>query len=73
MRRREIGIDVVRSILSNPEQVLEVRPGRVVLQSRVNIDTRRQIVPIFVDIDESPARVVTVYRTSKIDRYWSQE
>ena len=31
LRRRGIGIDVVRLIFRNPEQVLEVRPGRVVL------------------------------------------
>ena len=41
MRRRGIDIDVVRSILRDPEQVLEVRPGRIVLQSRVNADNRR--------------------------------
>ncbi len=73
MRRRGIEIDVVRSILCDPEQLIEVRSGRVVLQSRVDVDNRRQIVRIFVDIDESPVRVVTVYRTSKIDKYWSRE
>ena len=72
MRRRGIDIDVVRSILRDPEQVLEVRPGRVVLQSRVNVDGRRQLVRVFIDVDESPMRVVTVYRTSKIDKYWSR-
>lgn len=73
MRRRGIGIDVVRSILLDPEQVLEVRPGRVVLQSRMNIDGRRQLVRVFIDVDESPMLVVTVYRTSKIDKYWSRK
>lgn len=72
MRRRGIGIDIVRSILRDPEQVLEVRPGSVVLQSRLNIENRSQLVRVFIDINASRMRVVTVYRTSKIDKYWSR-
>ena len=40
MRRRGIEANVVHSILRDPEQVLEVRPGRVVLQSQVMVDNR---------------------------------
>jgi hypothetical protein len=72
MRRRGIDTDVVRTILRDPEQVVEVRPGRVVLQSRVDVGGRRQLVQVFIDVDRSPMRVVTVYRTSKIDKYWSR-
>jgi hypothetical protein len=71
MRRRGIDIELVRSILRDPEQVLEVQPGRVVLQSQVNVDGRK-LVRVFIDVDESLMRVVTVYRTSKIDKYWSR-
>jgi len=28
---------------------------------------------MFVDVDRSPAAVITVYRTSKIDTYWRSE
>ncbi len=72
MRRRGIKVSVVRKILLDPEQVLEVRPGRVVLQSRVIFENRSRLVRIFIDVDESPMRVVTVYRTSKVDKYWSR-
>jgi hypothetical protein len=72
MRRRGTGIDFVRSILRNPEQVIDVRPGRVVLQSRVDSDNRSQLVRVFLDVDESPVLVVTVHRTINIDKYWSR-
>jgi hypothetical protein len=72
MSRRGISIDVVRAILRDPEQVIDVRPERVVLQSQVKIDNRRQLVRVFVDVDASPMRVVTVYQTSKIEKYWSR-
>ena len=31
---------------------------------------KEYLVRVFVDIDRDPAEVVTVYRTSKIDKYW---
>jgi hypothetical protein len=31
------------------------------------------LVRVFVDIDRDPAEVVTVYRTSKIGKYWRTE
>jgi hypothetical protein len=47
--------------------------GRVILQSRVQIGTSQQRIRVFVDVDVSPAQVVTAYRTSKIDKYWSKQ
>jgi hypothetical protein len=64
---------LLASVLRDPEQVVEVRPGRVILQSRVRIGTHNQLIRVFVDVDVSPAQVVTVYRTSKIDKYWSEQ
>ena len=31
------------------------------------------LVRVFVDIDRDPAELVTVYRTSKIGKYWRTE
>ena len=73
MKRRGVGEDVVRAILLSPEQRIQIRPGRVVFQSRVSMgeDAKEYLVRVFVDVDCDPAEVVTVYRTSKIDKYWS--
>jgi hypothetical protein len=62
----------IRAILSPPEQRIEVRPGRVVLQSKIVSGHPEKMVLIrgFVDIDRTPAEVVTAYRTSKIAKYW---
>ena len=75
MKRRSIGEDVVRTILRSPRQTIDVRPGRIVLQSIVLMGAMRQeyLVRVFVDIDREPAEVVTVYRTSKIGKYWRTE
>jgi len=59
--------------LCSPDQGAEIRPGRVVLQSRRKVDIRMQLIRVFVDIDESLPRVVPACRTSKIDKYRSPE
>lgn len=70
MRRRGISEEVVREVLSQPDQRLPVRPGREVLQSRKDFGGKIYLVRVFVDVDRTPAQVVTVYRTSKIGKYW---
>ena len=73
MARRGISVALLKGVLRNPEQAVEVRPGRVILQSRTRIGPHNQLIRVFVDVDVPPAQVVTVYRTSKIDKYWSEQ
>jgi hypothetical protein len=72
LERRSLSEDTVRAILTQPEQQLEVRPGRVVLQSRISGGRAGKVflVRVVVDIDRNPAEVVTAYRTSKVAKYW---
>jgi Domain of unknown function (DUF4258) len=73
MRQRGLDRKVVRSVLEAPEQRLRLRPGRDVLRSRVAVAGSEYVVRMVVDVDRSPAEVVTVYRTSRIARYWRTE
>jgi hypothetical protein len=70
MQRRKIAEAVVLGVLAAPEQRHTVRPGRDVLQSRITFANKTYLVRVFVDIDRNPAEVVTVYRTSRIAKYW---
>ncbi len=72
MQRRTVTEHEVQFVLATPEQSEEVRVGRCVYQSRVTsaISSKMFLIRVFVDIDRDPAEVVTVYRTSKIDKYW---
>jgi hypothetical protein len=69
MIRRGISEEVLRQVLAAPEQRLPVQPGREVLQSRIRFEGSFYLVRAFVDTDRDPAEVVTVYRTSKIEKY----
>lgn len=71
--RRGLAEELVRRVLHAPEQRTTVRPGRDVLQSRIDIENRLYLVRVIVDTDRSPAEIVTAYRTSKIDKYWRND
>jgi uncharacterized protein YuzE len=66
LKRRELSKEAIDRILKNREQRLEIRSGRVVVQSRIQEFGSEYLVRVFVDIDRSPAEVGTAYRTSKV-------
>ena len=72
MTRREISQEQVRNVLANPEQTEMVREGRAVYPAKYDIGEppKTYILRVFVDIDRKPPHIVTVYRTSKIEKYW---
>jgi len=73
MERRGIHETILRAVLAAPEQRHTVRPGRDVLQSRIATGDKTYLVRVFVDVERKPAEVVSVYRTSKVAKYWREE
>lgn len=75
MERRGISDEVVRRVLATPEQRFPIRSGRIVLQSRLMLGSpaAMYLVRVVVDVDRRPAEVVTVYRTTKLAKYWRNE
>ncbi len=70
--RRGIDESTVHAVAGAPEQVVPVRVGREVRQSRVPFPPAGTLylVRVFVDLSPGVETVVTVYRTSKIAKYW---
>ena len=73
MERRGLDEAAVRRVLTAPEQRENVRSGRDVLQSRIEVNKNTYLIRVFVDVDRRPAEVVTAYRTSRIEKYWRSE
>jgi len=73
LRRRGLDQQDIDEVLTKPGQRFDVRPGRVVLQSKMRRDRSEYLLRVFVDIDRSPAEVVTSYQTSKVDKYWRDD
>ena len=72
MARRQISEEDVKTVLAKPEQMEIVREGRAVYQSKLDMGQppKTYLLRVFVDIDLTPPYIVTVYRTSKIEKYW---
>lgn len=71
MRRRAIALEVVMDVLRNPQQIVLGRVGRKVYQSRIVFDDgKTYLVRVIVADEQIPSVVITVYRTSKVGKYW---
>jgi hypothetical protein len=71
MRRRSIPPDFVDDVLQNPQQVVPQPDGKKAYQSQLDFGGGRVfLLRVIVAEDVSPPLVVTVYRTSKINKYW---
>lgn len=70
--RRGINEAIVRAVAEAPEQVVRIRDGREVRQSRVPFPPSgiQYLVRVFVDVSPEFETVVTAYRTSRIEKYW---
>lgn len=75
MVRRQITEEDVAKVLAAPEQTETVRKGREIHQSLLQSGEppKTYLLRVFVDIDRIPPEVVTVYRTSKVAKYWRTE
>ena len=74
MAKRQISEAEVKRVLTDPLEVVDVRPGRVVAHGMqiAGSPRRSYLLRVFVDTDRHPPQVVTVYRTTKIEKYRSQ-
>jgi hypothetical protein len=71
IRRRGISRDAIHRVVTAPEQRTAARPGRVILQSRLEDGAGKvYLLRVVVDVDRHPAEVVTAYRTSRVSKYW---
>ena len=67
---REIPKSTVEKILINPEQIKNVE-GKKVYQSIV--ENGNYLIRIFVNHKKNPKVIVTVYKTSKISKYYEDK
>ncbi|MBE7501697.1 MAG: DUF4258 domain-containing protein [Verrucomicrobiales bacterium] len=70
MERRGIPLAVVRAVLDAPAQIVPEHGEVVCYQSQVEINGKPYLVRVMVNDEVSPPKVVTAYRTSKINKYW---
>jgi hypothetical protein len=71
VQRRTIPLALLDSVLQQPQQIIVAASGRKVYQSQLDFGYGKIfLLRAIVADDVDPAIVVTVYRTSKISKYW---
>lgn len=74
MVRRQIPREWLDSVLESPEQRVAQPGGKEMLQSRFAAeDGKMYLLRAVVATEKEPTVVVTVCRTSKIEKYWRAE
>ncbi len=73
--RRQLSEEAVRSVAENPQQVVKLRKERKVCQSKYYDSTegREMLLRVICEERSNVLFVITAYRTSKIDKYWTKE
>lgn len=67
----ELTIKVVESILNSPQQVVSDATGQKVFQSKIDFEPgKTYLVRVVMNEKSEVPVVVTVYRTSKVEKYW---
>ena len=72
MIRRGINYDDVLSVVSRPDQTIADKddPAIIICQSLIKEDEQMFLLRVFVNKDKQPNVVVTLYRTTKISKYY---
>ena len=70
MQLRGITIELAQSILNTPQQIIP-EPDKKIYQSIINFEGEGEyLVRIFVNTIKQPNLVITIYKTSKIEKYY---
>lgn len=71
--RREIPLHVVETILQKPQQIVDEYGNKKAYQSIMDLGAGKDYLGrVIVNDNLDPAKVVTVYKTSRITKYWRQ-
>ncbi len=70
LARRDIALAEVEAVLAVPGQIVPEHGGIVCYQSPTTSGGKACLLRVMVNEAAEPMVVVTVYRTSKISKYW---
>ncbi len=70
IERRAIPMESILEALENPDQIVPNIEGREAYHKQILVNAKVYLLRIIVENDDT---VVTVYRTSKVSKYWSDE
>jgi hypothetical protein len=73
MKLRNLSMVLVEEVLKDPDEVIQYEDLSIYQAIVEAGKSKKYLIRVFVNIKKEPALVVTVYRTSKIDKYYESE
>ena len=75
MFRRGINHETVLMVVSRSDQTIanSEEPAIVIYQSLINEDNQKFLLCVFVNVNKHPNVVVTLYKTTKISKYYESK
>ncbi len=72
--RRGITKELINSVVNNPQQKLPSKKGRVILQNKYYDKSNRKVMLLRIIGTETSEEftVITVYKTSRVYKYWTE-
>ncbi len=69
MELRGISMEIATKILQKPNQIIKEN-DKTIFQSIITEDNKSFLIRIFVNNQKVPNLVITIYKTSKISKYY---
>lgn len=72
---RKIKKGDVEHLIKQPMQKIHSKKNRIIIQGRYNddIENKEMLLRIIGEESEDAFHVITVYKTSKIEKYWKKD
>ena len=71
--RRKISKKIIEQGVNEPEQILDFEDDIIIYQSIINFDNKKKyLVRAVVSENKDSKTLITVYKTSKIKKYWRE-
>ena len=72
MFRRGITYETVMEVVQYPDQTIadKEQPTKITYQALINENNKTFLIRVFVDTDKQPNVIITVYKTTKISKYY---
>ncbi len=74
MEFRKINKEEIERLIEHPMQKLPAKKNRIIMQKRYNddIENKEMLLRVIGEELENSFHVITVYKTSKIEKYWKE-
>ena len=71
--RRKISKKTIELIVNDPDQILKLEDYIIIYQSIIEFDNKKKyLVRVVVSENKDSKTLITVYKTSKIKKYWRE-